>query len=101
MLDLRGGEHLPHLRPDRRPPDKHWLPRQRRGVTPQMIGRYPDYDVLDAADTWDAATLGLLGPPQLTPFGDNIPNKVSSVANCQSLNTVDPTRDCVTWGSNR
>ena len=25
-----------------------WLPRQRRGVTPQMIGRYPDYDVFDA-----------------------------------------------------
>ena len=25
-----------------------WLPRQRRGTTPQMHGRYPDYDVLDA-----------------------------------------------------
>ena len=32
------------------------MPRQRRGITPQMIGRYPDYDVFDAAGTWDAAT---------------------------------------------
>ncbi|MEO9181743.1 MAG: gluconate 2-dehydrogenase subunit 3 family protein, partial [Acidimicrobiales bacterium] len=31
-------------------------PVQRRGTTPQMIGRYPDYDVFDAADTWDSAT---------------------------------------------
>ncbi len=32
------------------------LPRQRRGTTPQMIGRYPDYDVLDHAGHWDDAT---------------------------------------------
>jgi len=32
------------------------LPRQRRGVTPQMHGRYPDYDVLAEAGHWDAAT---------------------------------------------
>jgi hypothetical protein len=50
--------------------------------------------------SWDATTLGPLGPPQLTPFGGHVP-KVTSVASCQSLNTVDPTRDCVTWGSNR
>jgi hypothetical protein len=35
------------------PPD---LPRQRRGTTPQMIGRYPDYDVLEQAGHWDAVT---------------------------------------------
>lgn len=29
---------------------------QRRGVTPQMVGRYPDYDVLNSAGSWDAAT---------------------------------------------
>ena len=50
--------------------------------------------------SWDPSTLGVLGPPQLTPFGGNVP-KVSSVASCQSLNTADPTRDYVTWGSNR
>lgn len=32
------------------------LPRQRRGVTPQMVGRYPDYDVLAEADHWDEVT---------------------------------------------
>jgi hypothetical protein len=51
------------------------------------------------AVSWDA-TLGVLGPPQLTPFGGNNP-QVNSVAGCQSLNTLDPRRDCVTWGSNR
>jgi hypothetical protein len=50
--------------------------------------------------SWDITALGVLGPPQLTPFGGKVP-KVTSVASCQSLNTVDPTRDCVTWGSNR
>jgi hypothetical protein len=32
------------------------LPRQRRGVTPQMIGRYPDFDVLESIDSWDPVT---------------------------------------------
>jgi hypothetical protein len=35
------------------PPD---LPRQRRGVTPGMVGRYPDFDVLESADHWDEVT---------------------------------------------
>jgi hypothetical protein len=48
--------HLPNLRPNKEPPDKSWLPRQRRGTTPQMIGRYPDFDVFDASGTWDEAT---------------------------------------------
>ena len=32
------------------------LPRQRKGVTPQMVGRYPDYDVLSQVDHWDDVT---------------------------------------------
>lgn len=32
------------------------LPRQRRGTTPQMVGRYPDYDVLENASHWDETT---------------------------------------------
>ena len=36
------------------------LPRQRRGTTPQMIGRYPDYNVLDHAAHWDEATRGVV-----------------------------------------
>jgi hypothetical protein len=54
--DLSQPHHLPNLRPGREPPHKSWLPRQRRGTTPQMIGRYPDFDVFDARDTWDEAT---------------------------------------------
>ncbi|WP_217923097.1 gluconate 2-dehydrogenase subunit 3 family protein [Miltoncostaea oceani] len=49
-------DHLPNLRPGRRPPPPSWLPRQRRGTTPQMIGRYPDFDVLEQAGAWDAVT---------------------------------------------
>ena len=58
--DPRTGGHLPHLRPDGQPPDPSWLPRQRVGVTPQMIGRYPDYDVLASTETWDRATRELV-----------------------------------------
>jgi hypothetical protein len=54
--DLSSPGHLPNLRPGGQPPHPSWLPRQRRGTTPQMIGRYPDYDVFDAAGTWDEAT---------------------------------------------
>ncbi|OBH46129.1 gluconate 2-dehydrogenase subunit 3 family protein [Mycobacterium mantenii] len=56
MADTSRPDHLPNLRPDGKPPHPSWLPKQRRGVTPQMIGRYPDYDVLETADTWDEAT---------------------------------------------
>jgi hypothetical protein len=48
--------HLPNLGgagPTGPPPQ---LPRQRRGTTPQMRGRYPDYDVLEQAPHWDEAT---------------------------------------------
>ena len=32
------------------------LPRQRKGTTPQMVGRYPDYDVLSEMRHWDDVT---------------------------------------------
>ena len=54
--DFRLAEHLPNLRPDRRPAPPEELPRQRNGVTPQMHGRYPDYNVLDEVGHWDEAT---------------------------------------------
>jgi hypothetical protein len=67
MAEISSGAHLPKQRPDGRAPHPSWLPRQRRGVTPQMIGRYPDYDVMDALPTWDEATakvvLGRLDTP--------------------------------------
>jgi Gluconate 2-dehydrogenase subunit 3 len=50
----------PHHLPNRggRPPSQ--LPRQRRGTTPQMHGRYPDYDVFENADHWDPVTRELV-----------------------------------------
>ena len=53
---MRSAEHLPNLRPGGEPPRPSWLPRQRRGTSPQMVGRFPDYDVLESAGDWDAAT---------------------------------------------
>jgi Gluconate 2-dehydrogenase subunit 3 len=54
--DFRRAEHLPNLREGRRPAPPEELPRQRNGVTPQMHGRYPDYNVLDEIRHWDEAT---------------------------------------------
>ncbi len=66
-MDFREAGHLPNRRPDRQPPSPDRLPRQRNGITPQMHGRYPDYNVVDEAGHWDAATrevvLGRLQPP--------------------------------------
>ncbi|HZT92631.1 MAG TPA: gluconate 2-dehydrogenase subunit 3 family protein [Gaiellaceae bacterium] len=36
-------------------PNPHGL-RQEKGTTPQMVGRYPHYDVLEQADHWDEET---------------------------------------------
>jgi hypothetical protein len=51
---FRDAGHLPKLRSA--PADPAGLPRQRRGTTPQLHGRYPDYDVLANADHWDELT---------------------------------------------
>jgi hypothetical protein len=54
--DFRQAEHLPNNRGGRPPASPDDLPRQRAGVTPQMHGRYPDYNVLDEAAHWDPVT---------------------------------------------
>ena len=54
--DFRQAEHLPNLRPGKEPASPDELPRQRNGVTPQMHGRYPDYNVLDEMGHWDEVT---------------------------------------------
>jgi Gluconate 2-dehydrogenase subunit 3 len=55
--DFAEAHHLPNRRlPEQAHADPYDLPRQRRGVTPQMHGRYPDYDVLQQADHWDEVT---------------------------------------------
>jgi hypothetical protein len=42
------------------PRDEERLPRQRRGTTPQMRGRYPDYDVLEQSGHWDPVTRAMV-----------------------------------------
>ncbi|HEX3689345.1 MAG TPA: gluconate 2-dehydrogenase subunit 3 family protein [Solirubrobacteraceae bacterium] len=54
--DFRDAGHLPNRRPDGKPADPNELPRQRRGRTPQMHGRYPDFDILEQAGHWDPVT---------------------------------------------
>lgn len=53
--DFRQPHHLPNVRGDAGA-DPRGLPRQRRGSTPQMHGRYPDYDCLEQAEHWDELT---------------------------------------------
>lgn len=69
-FDLRSPDHLPNLRPDRRARHSSWLPRQRRGVTPQMVGRYPDFDVFDNHDHWDPATARVVDERMRVRYGD-------------------------------
>ena len=55
-MDFRSPHRLPNLRQDTDPADPDELPRQRNGITPQMHGRYPDYNVLDHVRHWDEKT---------------------------------------------
>jgi hypothetical protein len=53
---FRDAEHLPQNRSGGQPSDPGELPRQRRGMTPQLHGRYPDFDVMAHAGHWDEVT---------------------------------------------
>jgi hypothetical protein len=56
-FDFTEAHHLPKRRgPEQAHADPYELPRQRRGITPQMHGRYPDYDVLEQQGHWDEVT---------------------------------------------
>jgi hypothetical protein len=52
--------HLPQRREGGQAASPEELPRQRNGVTPQMHGRYPDFNVLDEVDHWDEVTRQLV-----------------------------------------
>ena len=70
---FEGAEHLPHQREDGELADPRGLPRQRHGITPQMHGRFPDFDVMEDAAHWDEVTRELLvnqveNPPSCTFF---------------------------------
>lgn len=49
---------------------------------------------------WDSKALGILGPPPLMPFGGKNVQQ-HSVATCQSLNSGNPSNNCVTWDSRK
>jgi gluconate 2-dehydrogenase subunit 3-like protein len=72
MANLSDPGHLPNLRVGGEAAKPDWLPRQREGITPQMVGRYPDYDVLASTSDWDEATrkvvLERLNPPETLRF---------------------------------
>ena len=91
--DFAKGQHLPKVRGDQgADPDR--LPRQRRGTTPQMHGRYPDYDVLEQAEHWDALTRSVvLGRVDTVPaFRFFAPPEVETLtAFCDTV--LDQTRE--------
>jgi hypothetical protein len=65
--------------------------------TPTPLMMKIDHGTLTAT-SWDAAALGPLGPPKLAPFGGKNIQR-TTVSTCQSLNSRDPSADCVTWDS--
>ena len=72
-MSPRGAQHSPAR--DRDPADPERLPRQRNGITPQMHGRYPDYNVLDEAGHWDEVTRRVVlarveNPPSIRFFDE-------------------------------
>ena len=74
---FREAGHLPKRRSA--PADPEGLPRQRRGTTPQMHGRYPDYDVLAEAEHWDPVTRELV----LARAGDAPPVRFFTAAEAE------------------
>jgi len=60
VYSFERADHLPRLRAGGLPGDPSFLPRQARGVTPQMHGRYPDFNVIEHADAWDKPTRDLV-----------------------------------------
>jgi hypothetical protein len=71
---FKDADHLPHHRGGA-DADPAGLPRQRAGTTPQMHGRYPDFDVMERRAHWDPVTRALLEkrawePPSYHFFND-------------------------------
>ena len=93
--DLTRPDHLPNLREGGEPRHASWLPRQRRGTTPQMIGRYPDYDVMDNAENWDHATRKVLEarlhrPSQLRFFTAEEEPTLRALCDVMTAQDVEP-----------
>ncbi|MGH2896523.1 MAG: gluconate 2-dehydrogenase subunit 3 family protein [Solirubrobacteraceae bacterium] len=83
-LDFRRADHLPNHRADGQPGDPYDLPRQRRGRTPQMHGRYPDFDILEQAGHWDPVTREMV----LARVNDVPPIRFFTTAEATSLSAL-------------
>jgi len=71
------------------------LPKQRKGVTPQMIGRYPNYDVLAQAAHWDELTRGVVldrveHVPPIRFFGDAEARTLDAFCNVATAQDEEP-----------
>ena len=90
----RGGQ-LPNRRAGREPADPYELPRQRRGHTPQMHGRYPDFDVLEQAGHWDAVTREMVlarvqAPPSIQFFTEREAATLGALCDVLTAQDADP-----------
>jgi hypothetical protein len=92
--DYFAATHLPKRAPGGLPPRPEGLPRQRRGTTPQMIGRYPDFDVLEHAGHWDeetrAVVLERLDPPALRFFTGEEAHALRAFCDTVTAQDADP-----------
>jgi hypothetical protein len=92
--DYLAATHLPKRAPGGLPPRPEGLPRQRRGTTPQMIGRYPDFDVLEHAGHWDeetrAVVLERLDPPALRFFTGEEAHALRAFCDTVTAQDADP-----------
>jgi hypothetical protein len=73
---MRDPSRLPNLRPKGDHADPEQLPRHRNGITPQMHGRFPNFNVLDQAGHWDEQTRKVVlerveSPPSIRFFSQD------------------------------
>jgi len=93
---FREAHHLPNRRgPEQAFADPADLPRQRRGITPQLHGRYPDYDVLAEQEHWDEATRRLVldrveNVPSIRFFGDEELETLTAFADVVLAQDAEP-----------
>jgi hypothetical protein len=95
VSDFREAGHLPKRSERGEPPDPAGLPRQRRGITPQMHGRYPDWDVLEQADHWDEATREVVlarvhSVPEIRFFAPEAARTVAAFADAVTAQDAEP-----------
>ena len=92
---MSGADHLPKRRQGGQPRPPEELPRQRRGITPQLHGRYPDFDVLEQADHWDEVTrravLRRVGePPRIRFFSPAEAATLAAFCDCVLAQDYEP-----------